>query len=65
MVEYIDDCILELFIIDCDIGGYGDRSFLFRVLCCVFFLDGCKVVIVSNVMLEFYRGIEINEICLW
>lgn len=65
LVEWIDNCIFEFFKIDCDMGGYGDRSFLFRVLCCMFFFDGLKVVIVSNVILEFYRGIEMNEICLW
>lgn len=65
LVEIILDGSFEFFKIDCVIVGYGEKSLFFRVLFCVFFFDGLKVVIVSNVILEFYRGIEINEICLW
>lgn len=65
LVEIILDGSFEFFKIDCVFVGYGEKSLFFRVLFCVFFFDGLKVVIVSNVILEFYRGIEINEICLW
>lgn len=65
LAERIEDCTLEPFKIDCDTGGYGDRSLLSRALCCVFSPDGLKAVTVSNVTLESHRGIETNEICLW
>lgn len=65
LAERTDDCTLEPFKIDCDTGGYGDRSLLSRALCCVFSPDGLKAVTVSNVTLESHRGIETNEICLW
>lgn len=65
LAEHTDDCTLEPFTIDCDTGGYGDRSLLSRALCCVFSPDGRKAVTVSNVTLESHRGTETNEICLW
>lgn len=65
LAERMADCTLEPFKIDCDTGGYGDRSLLSRALCCVFSPDGLKAVTVSNVTLESHRGIETNEICLW
>jgi len=65
LAERTDDCTLEPFKIDCDTGGYGDRSLLSRALCCVFSPDGLKAITVSNVTLESHRGIETNEICLW
>lgn len=65
LAERTDNCTLEPFKIDCDTGGYGDRSLLSRALCCVFSPDGLKAVTVSNVTLESHRGTETNEICLW
>lgn len=65
LAERTEDCTLEPFKIDCDTGGYGDKSLLSRALCCVFSPDGLKAVTVSNVTLESHRGIETNEICLW
>ena len=65
LAERTDYCTLEPFKIDCDTGGYGDKSLLSRALCCVFSPDGLKAVTVSNVTLESHRGTETNEICLW
>ena len=65
LAERTEDCTLEPFTIDCDTGGYGDKTLLSRALCCVFSPDGLKAVTVSNVTLESHRGVETNEICLW
>ncbi|XP_022791157.1 uncharacterized protein LOC111330551 [Stylophora pistillata] len=65
LAEHTEDRTLEPFTIDCDTGGYGDRSLLSRALCCVFSPNGLKAVTVSNVTLESHRGSETNEICLW
>ncbi|XP_078350934.1 uncharacterized protein LOC144635726 [Oculina patagonica] len=62
LAERMPDCTLKHFKIDCDTGGYGDKSLLSRALCCVFSPDGLKAVTVSKLNV---RDIKENEICLW